>query len=243
MTCRAMAGPDLSRRRPGKDSGARDLADLAARGIERVHLCGHSMGGAVAALMALAEPGPHRLADASGAGRLRRGDQRPAVRRFAAATAADEIRHCHAAMSAPDARLSRAHGDVLRRCVARPGQNQTAGPDRRSNHPRRSSGRHSARQARRACHARLGRLGDGGPCPALQPGRRTCRRLCPARGGGCRPHAGRGSAGPGDANHRARHTLTRRQQTAANSARQSWRPLGARFRAIARLDSQCELVC
>lgn len=33
------------------------LADLAARGLARVHLAGHSMGGAVAALMAIMEPG------------------------------------------------------------------------------------------------------------------------------------------------------------------------------------------
>src|SRR5690606_39040719 len=32
------------------------LADLSARGLQRVHLAGHSMGGAVAALMAILEP-------------------------------------------------------------------------------------------------------------------------------------------------------------------------------------------
>ncbi|MGO4839224.1 alpha/beta fold hydrolase, partial [Rhizobiaceae sp. 2RAB30] len=33
------------------------LEDLSRRGIERVHLAGHSMGGAISTLIALAEPG------------------------------------------------------------------------------------------------------------------------------------------------------------------------------------------
>ncbi|HRP79490.1 MAG TPA: alpha/beta fold hydrolase [Aquamicrobium sp.] len=41
---------------PPKVAASAILADLAARGIDRAHLVGHSMGGAVAALMALIEP-------------------------------------------------------------------------------------------------------------------------------------------------------------------------------------------
>ena len=41
---------------PAKTAARAVLADLAARGIARVHVAGHSMGGAVATLMALAEP-------------------------------------------------------------------------------------------------------------------------------------------------------------------------------------------
>src|SRR5882762_53404 len=38
---------------PARTAARAVLADLSARGIGRVHLAGHSMGGAVAALMAL----------------------------------------------------------------------------------------------------------------------------------------------------------------------------------------------
>src|SRR5690606_41262855 len=41
---------------PPKVAASAILADLAARGIDRAHLVGHSMGGAVAVLMALIEP-------------------------------------------------------------------------------------------------------------------------------------------------------------------------------------------
>ena len=41
---------------PAKVAAQAILADLAARGLDHVHLVGHSMGGAVAALMALFEP-------------------------------------------------------------------------------------------------------------------------------------------------------------------------------------------
>jgi len=45
---------------PAKVAAVAILADLEARGIDRAHLVGHSMGGAVAALMALL--GPQRIA-------------------------------------------------------------------------------------------------------------------------------------------------------------------------------------
>ena len=41
---------------PAKVAAQAILADLAARGHERVHLVGHSMGGAIAALMAMFDP-------------------------------------------------------------------------------------------------------------------------------------------------------------------------------------------
>lgn len=41
---------------PPKVAAGAILADLAARGIDRAHLVGHSMGGAISALMALIEP-------------------------------------------------------------------------------------------------------------------------------------------------------------------------------------------
>ena len=57
-----LPGHGLSLDFPGRTAKAAAqaiLADLAARGMKRVHLVGHSMGGAVATLMALS---PERVA-------------------------------------------------------------------------------------------------------------------------------------------------------------------------------------
>jgi pyruvate dehydrogenase E2 component (dihydrolipoamide acetyltransferase) len=86
---------------PARTAARAVLADLTARGIGRVHVAGHSMGGAVAALMALAEP--DRIASLTlvapgGVGPEING---PLLRRYAAAADRREIRACLAAMSGP----------------------------------------------------------------------------------------------------------------------------------------------
>ena len=75
------------------------LADLSRRGAEKVHVVGHSMGGAVATWMALTEP--QRVASLTllapgGFGPEING---PLLRRYAEAGDSDEIRACLAAMS------------------------------------------------------------------------------------------------------------------------------------------------
>ncbi|MDX8496335.1 alpha/beta fold hydrolase [Mesorhizobium sp. VK22B] len=77
------------------------LADLADRRLGKVHLVGHSMGGAIATLMALADP--ERVASLTllapgGFGPEING---PLLRRFAAAADRNEIGACLAAMSGP----------------------------------------------------------------------------------------------------------------------------------------------
>jgi len=77
------------------------LADMDARGIERVHLGGFSMGGAIATLMALRAP--QRVASLT---LLAPGGFGPAInadllRRFGAATDADQLRSLMDEMSAP----------------------------------------------------------------------------------------------------------------------------------------------
>jgi pyruvate dehydrogenase E2 component (dihydrolipoamide acetyltransferase) len=98
------------------------LADLLERGIERVHVAGHSMGGAVAVLMALAAP--QRIASLAllapgGFGGAING---PLLRRYGAAIEREEIRTCLEAMSGPRCAIS---DDLLATYAAmreRPGQ-------------------------------------------------------------------------------------------------------------------------
>ena len=77
------------------------LADLTNRGIERVHVTGFSMGGAVACLMGLRAP--DRVASLSLLAPGGFGPQinEPLLRRFAAATQADALRAAMDGMAAP----------------------------------------------------------------------------------------------------------------------------------------------
>ncbi len=90
---------------PAKLAAGAILADLAARGVERAHVAGHSMGGAIAALMAMVEP--DRIASLllvapGGIGEEING---PVLRRYAEAVSPHEIRSCLEAMSGPDSRI------------------------------------------------------------------------------------------------------------------------------------------
>lgn len=78
-------------------------ADLAARGLPRVHLVGHSMGGAVAILTALAAP--ERVASLTllAPGGIGPEIAAPLLRRYALAAAPAELAACLAAMSGPGA--------------------------------------------------------------------------------------------------------------------------------------------
>lgn len=78
------------------------LADLAGRGIDRFHLAGHSMGGAISALMALAAPDRVASLTLVAPGGFGPEIDGPLLRRFAAAREASEISACLAAMSGPD---------------------------------------------------------------------------------------------------------------------------------------------
>ena len=93
LECEGMGGAKLAARAI--------LADLASRQLGKVHLVGHSMGGAIATLMALADPG--RVASLT---LLAPGGCGPEInaimlRRYAAATGRKQIRASLAAMSGP----------------------------------------------------------------------------------------------------------------------------------------------
>jgi len=86
---------------PAKVAANAVLADLAARGIKRAHLVGHSMGGAIAALMASTEPARIASLTLLAPGGFGHEINAALLRRFAAAVERDEIRACLAAMSGP----------------------------------------------------------------------------------------------------------------------------------------------
>jgi len=68
-------------------------SDLAARGLDRVHLVGHSMGGAIATLMALARS--RRIATLTLlAPAASSGNQRALLRRLCCAIGKEEVRAC-----------------------------------------------------------------------------------------------------------------------------------------------------
>ena len=98
------------------------LANLAARRLGKVHLVGHSMGGAVATLMALAEPDRVASLTLLAPGGFGPQINGPLLRRYAAAAEKGEIRACLAAMSGPLSALPDHVVDVLSRMRGQPGQ-------------------------------------------------------------------------------------------------------------------------
>jgi pimeloyl-ACP methyl ester carboxylesterase len=77
-------------------------ADLTARGIDRFHLVGHSMGGAVAALMAMNAPERVVSVTLVSPGGFGPEIDGALLRRFAAAANAQELAACLTAMATPD---------------------------------------------------------------------------------------------------------------------------------------------
>jgi pyruvate dehydrogenase E2 component (dihydrolipoamide acetyltransferase) len=98
------------------------LADLDLRGVEKAHLAGHSMGGAIAALMALAEP--DRIASLT---LLAPGGFGPEIngqilRRYAASVSGEEIRKCLVAMQGPASQVTANSVQELESMRKTPGQ-------------------------------------------------------------------------------------------------------------------------
>ncbi|MBZ9740239.1 MULTISPECIES: alpha/beta fold hydrolase [unclassified Mesorhizobium] len=107
---------------PAKVAARAVLADLTARAVKRVHLVGHSMGGAVATLMALTEPEKVASLTLLAPGGFGPEINGPLLRRFAAARDASDIRSCLVAMSGPLTRPFDHTVEALRDMRARPGQ-------------------------------------------------------------------------------------------------------------------------
>lgn len=107
---------------PARVAAKAVLADLSERRLKRVHLVGHSMGGAVAALMALAEPEKIASLTLLAPGGLGPEINGPLLRRYAEAADRSEIRSCLAVMSGPSAPPLEHTVDTLWEMRRRPGQ-------------------------------------------------------------------------------------------------------------------------
>ncbi|MDX8465447.1 alpha/beta fold hydrolase [Mesorhizobium sp. VK23B] len=120
-------GNSLKRREEGgaKQAARAILADLAARRLGKVHLVGHSMGGAIATLMALADPESVASLTLLAPGGFGPEINGPLLRRYAAADDRGEIRACLAAMSGPGSVPPEHVVEALFRMRGRPGQLQT----------------------------------------------------------------------------------------------------------------------
>ncbi len=116
---RSLDWPDAG---PARTAAKAVLADLDTRGIERAHFVGHSMGGAVAALAALAQP--ERVASLTLLAPGGFGEQinSALLHRYAAATTQAEFAECLAAMSAPGARPETDNLSAFAEMRAVPGQ-------------------------------------------------------------------------------------------------------------------------
>lgn len=77
------------------------LADLEARGIQRAHVVGHSMGGAIATLMGMRAPEKIASLTLLAPGGFGPQINAPLLQRYAAATSADDLRAIMSEMAAP----------------------------------------------------------------------------------------------------------------------------------------------
>lgn len=116
LECEGMGG--------AKPAARAILADLSARQLDKVHLVGHSMGGAIATLMALADP--DRVASLTLLAPGGFGPEINAVllRRYAATASRKDIRASLAAMSGPRSVPPNHVVDALCRMRKQPGQLQ-----------------------------------------------------------------------------------------------------------------------
>jgi len=97
------------------------LAELDAAGVAAFHLAGHSMGGAVAALIAMRAGDRVRSLTLVAPGGMAREINADLLRRYATASTEDEIRACLNEMSAPGFTVPRAVIDRFVAARARPG--------------------------------------------------------------------------------------------------------------------------
>ena len=165
------------------------LAALAARGISRAHLVGHSMGGAAAALAALMEPARAASLTLLAPGGFGPEANQMLLRRYASASGEAEITQVLE-------RVLRAWRDAAGRAGDTPGggpaprrRDRGASTDRRVILRRRRAKDSAGRGARADRHPLLGDVGNGRSRAAGETGRRSPGDGRRAAGSRCRPHA------------------------------------------------------
>lgn len=115
---------DLAGTRPGASAGM-VAADLRQRGVTQAHLVGHSMGGAVATLIGMADPAltaSLTLLSPGGFGPQING---PLLRRYAETVSREELRACLEEMSGPGFLVPDDTVDALHRMRSAAGQTRS----------------------------------------------------------------------------------------------------------------------
>lgn len=109
---------------PVKVAAAAVIGDLDRRGMDRVHLAGHSMGGAIAVL--IASMAPERIASLTlvAPGGMGEEINGPVLERFAAAVTPDSLMSSLKEMSAPGVEFPKDAVAALADILAAPGQSQ-----------------------------------------------------------------------------------------------------------------------
>lgn len=105
-----------------KRAAAAIAGDLDQRGISRFHLAGHSMGGAIATLLAASSPDRIRSLGLVAPGGFGPEIDIAGLKVFASAMDASSLRRCVQGMSAPLAEIPQSEIDALAVMRARPGQ-------------------------------------------------------------------------------------------------------------------------
>lgn len=98
------------------------LAGLDAAGVDRFHLAGHSMGGAVSALMAMRVPERVRSLTLVAPGGMAKEINADLLERYSRARTSEEVSACLGEMSAPDFATPQTVIDHFVAARARPGQ-------------------------------------------------------------------------------------------------------------------------
>jgi pyruvate dehydrogenase E2 component (dihydrolipoamide acetyltransferase) len=130
--CRVLAYdlPAHGNSHPWPETGTPKIAvralfdDLRGRGIERFHLAGHSMGGAISVLMALAEPEKIASMTLFAPGGFGPEINVRVLKRFAAATSQNDIRACLEAMTGWDSPVRDSTVEEAAALRAREGQRE-----------------------------------------------------------------------------------------------------------------------
>jgi pimeloyl-ACP methyl ester carboxylesterase len=109
---------------PAKVAVTAILSDLASRDIERFHLVGHSMGGVIAVLMAMAEPSRVASLTLLAPGGFGEEINGRLLQRYAAAKTEAEIQTCLEMMVGPSNRVPMEAVRALAEMRGRPGQTE-----------------------------------------------------------------------------------------------------------------------